>query len=429
MVSDEYGGDAMNWFYSLNFKQKLLIGCYGIVGLFSIFSIVILITGANLIWGLLTLAILLGCCYPIINKLEKTLNGPIKDISIAAMQVAKGDFSSNVSVNTKDALGELGSTFNRMLETLRDILKQTSDLSNHVSEAGRDMYQKNQNMKMVMEQVAASSNELAIGASEISEDIGDMSESVRQIEQRITSYAHSTREMEQHSAHTITLVDKGRNAVETQSKGMEQNIEATDRVAKTIDELAKQAANISKITRTISEIAEQTNLLSLNASIEAARAGEHGRGFAVVAQEVRKLAEESSASTKEAFTLVKGIEHGIQEVTANIKTNEEVVRTQTEMIRETERVFNEIVTSIQFITESIAAFARESDVMLEGAQTISTAIENISAITEQSAAGTQEVSASMNEQITSVQAMAESTSQMQQKVLQLQRTIQIFKVK
>lgn len=418
----------MNWFDSLNFKNKLLIGCYGIVGMFTLFTLVILITGANLFVGILILLVLIGLSYPLINLLERSLSQPIKDISDAALQIAKGDFSAHITVSSNDALGNLGDSFNRMMDTLRDILKQTTEITKHVSDAGRDMHLKNQDLKLVMEQVATSSNELAIGATEISEDIVDMSESVRQIEQKIVNYANSTKDMNTHSTMTIDLVEKGRNAVETQSNGMQRNIEATNQVSQTIQMLARQADGISKITRTISDLAEQTNLLSLNASIEAARAGEHGRGFAVVAQEVRKLAEESSSSTKEVFTLVKGIEQGVKEAIANIKTNEEVVRTQTDLISETEKVFKEIVTSIEFITEAIAAFARESDVMLDGAQTISGAISNISAITQQSAAGTEEVSASMNEQISTVQEMAESTALLQQKVVQLQRTIQVFKL-
>ncbi|MCE5171550.1 methyl-accepting chemotaxis protein [Paenibacillus profundus] len=418
----------MNWFNTLNFKHKLLIGCYGIVGLFALTTFVLLTSGASLIPGLITLVILIGISYPFINMLEKSLTEPIMEMSRSALQIAKGDFSQTVQVTTSDALGELGHSFNSMVIKLREILQQTTDISRHVSDSGRDMYHKNQNMKMVMEQVASSSNELAIGAAEISEDISAMSDSIKQIEHKVESYTHSTKEMNERSALTLQLVDKGRTAVDTQSAGMQRNIEATDHVATAITQLARQTEGISKITRTISEIAEQTNLLSLNASIEAARAGEHGRGFAVVAQEVRNLAEESTASTKEVFTLVKGIEQGIKQAITNIHVNEEVVHTQTELIRETERIFNDIVESIQFITEQIAAFAHESDSMLDGAKTISSSIENISAITQQSAAGTEQVSASMNEQISSVQAMVETTEELQLKVVQLQRTFQVFKL-
>lgn len=418
----------MNWFQSLSFKQKLLIGCYSIVGVFSVATLILLLTaGGAFIPGLIVLLVLVGLSYPVINKLERALTEPIESISRVAFSISKGDFSNKVNVSSNDALGQLGHSFNSMIDKLKEILHETSNISKHVADTSRDIFYKNNNMKLVMEQVASSANELATGATEISEDVSSVSESIKEIENRVATYAHSTKEMNSRSEHTLTLVEKGRTAVESQSHGMQKNIEATANVATTIEELAKQADGITKITKTISELAEQTNLLSLNASIEAARAGEHGKGFAVVAQEVRKLAEESSSSTKEVFSLVRGIEQGIKKAITNIKTNEEIVQIQTELIRETERVFAEIVNSVKFITEEIYGFAKESDIMLDGAQKISGAIENISAITQESAAGTEQVSASMNEQITSVQAMVEQAEKMQQMVIQLQRTIQIFK--
>lgn len=418
----------MEWFNSLALKKKLLIGCYTIVALFSLAMLIVLLSsGTSLTVGIVVVVVLIAVSYPIISLLERALTDPITNISRIAINISKGDFSQKVNVTSSDALGELGNSFNRMIDKLREILGDTSNITKHVADTGRDIFYKNQNLKSIMEQVTISAQELAQGANQISEDVSDMSQSIRDIEEKVGDYANSTKEMNSRSELTLQLVEKGRKAVESQSAGMQSNIEATAHVSETISQLAKQADGITKITKTISEIAEQTNLLSLNASIEAARAGEHGKGFAVVAQEVRKLAEESSASAKEVFNLVRTIERGIKQAIENIEKNEAVVNNQTIMIKETEKVFSELVHSVQFITEQIYAFSKESDVMLDHAQKISGAIENISSITQQSAAGTEEVSASMNEQIASVQAMVDQSEQMQQVVTQLQRTIQIFK--
>ncbi|NMO96531.1 methyl-accepting chemotaxis protein [Paenibacillus lemnae] len=415
----------MNWLNKLPISGKIRAACYTIAALFGIPMLLSFIWLNRPIVGLILVGALFLVTLPLSRLVERTLTDSFSDISSVSAKIAKGDFT--YKVEEVGGMADLSRTFNSMVDRLRKILQETSDITKKVTKSSRDISDKNQELIQVMTQVSHSSNELAIGANEISEDVAEMTGSIREIEDKVSNYTSSTREMNQRSLLTLDLVDQGRVSAAKQSEGMQRNISATEKVAESIEALSRNAQGITKITETISDLAEQTNLLSLNASIEAARAGEHGAGFAVVAQQVRKLAEESTLSTREVFNLVRSIEHDVKLAGQNIKINEEVVRHQTEMIQEAELIFTRMVDSVQYITDQIAAFSKESESMLESAQNISAAIQNISAITQQSAAGTQQVSASMNEGIVSMQKMAEEAQAMTDAVFQLQKTINIFK--
>ena len=75
-----------------------------------------------------------------------------------------------------------------------------------------------------------------------------------------------------------------------------------------VQELERAAREIGSVVTMIAGIASQTNLLALNATIEAARAGEAGRGFSVVASEVKSLAGQTAAATREITAQVGAIQ-------------------------------------------------------------------------------------------------------------------------
>ena len=105
--------------------------------------------------------------------------------------------------------------------------------------------------------------------------------------------------------------------------GIRSRIQET---SKRIKRLGESSQEIGDIVSLINDIADQTNILSLNAAIQASMAGDAGRGFAVVADEVQRLAERSSAATKQIAALVKTIQTDTNEAVISMEqTTAEVV--------------------------------------------------------------------------------------------------------
>ena len=157
------------------------------------------------------------------------------------------------------------------------------------------------NTARIAEHVRQAATTLVAAAEETSRQGHVVRESAAQASSNVASTASAVEEMNASVTEISTSMK--------QTAGLVQQAATTANETDTIVAgLGKSAAQISDVIKLINEIADQTNLLALNAAIEAARAGDAGRGFAVVASEVKKLAEKTSAATRDIQEQVTNIQ-------------------------------------------------------------------------------------------------------------------------
>ncbi|MGE5466936.1 MAG: methyl-accepting chemotaxis protein [Ignavibacteria bacterium] len=185
----------------------------------------------------------------------------------------------------------------------------------------------------------------------------EFGESTKAVQASLATLAGAMKEETKQAVKAAEETLQSQHAVQKLSTHIGHLTERTQRSAGAIDELHERTGKINGIVQLIKEVADQTNLLALNAAIEAARAGEAGRGFAVVADEVRKLAERTTASTAE----ISGLVARVQEEATSLKQLAEVNPAEMAEMREdgdtASRSVDALMNMSQHMTQTIASTA------------------------------------------------------------------------
>jgi len=185
-------------------------------------------------------------------------------------------------------------------------------------------------------------------SDELAQSVAQLSTAVEQQNEATASMAASMEEMAVSIAHvsdssssakaiaqgSLTSADEGKRVVDKTVHEMVEMAETVKGTSKSMETLSLRTDEIGGIVSVIKEIADQTNLLALNAAIEAARAGEQGRGFAVVADEVRKLAERTTSSTKQVADVIAAIQNETRHAVDNMHRVVEQVTTNAKSARQ-----------------------------------------------------------------------------------------------
>lgn len=283
------------------------------------------------------------------------------------------DFTVRISpIKKMDEIGSSADAFNKLLERLQGNLKSIAASTKSVASAANEM--------------STTSNQVATAAQQQSEASSNMAATVEEMTVSINHVGDRATEANRISSESGQLAISGAKIIGQTVSDIQEIATTVNEAAELIHGLEQHSLKISNVVAVIKEVADQTNLLALNAAIEAARAGEQGRGFAVVADEVRKLAERTSASTQEIATTVETMRTGAGNAVISMR---EVVSKVTEGVERAEAA-NTAISQIGdgsrnavSMVEEITAAIRE-----QGAATnnIAMQVERIAQMSEESSA-------------------------------------------
>jgi methyl-accepting chemotaxis protein len=341
-------------------------------------------------------------------------------------QVSQGKMVS-ANINRRDEIGILASSFNKMVEKQKELLFHISTTSTKLNDASLSLSSVSEEVLASAEQVSMSIEQVASGITDSAKDVELTSEALFEVEENINGTLNIIQEMQKQSQAIVGLNNEGVNIVQDLKSTNEQSTIATKVIADDINKLSEKSAQIGNIVETIDTIAEQTNLLALNAAIEAARAGEAGRGFAVVAEEIRKLAEQSTASTGEINKIILEIQTEVDRVVQKAQEVGLAVSNESQAVQEAEDIFARIHNAVEEITGEIAAVALAMDKVVVSKDTVQGYMNNVSAVIEEVSASAEQIAATAEEQTASINEVTLAINGLKELAVQLDSLLQFFK--
>ncbi|MGK0499390.1 MAG: twitching motility protein PilJ [Oceanicoccus sp.] len=287
--------------------------------------------------------------------------------------LADGDLTTTATV-TEDFTGAIADSVNFTIDQLRVLVSQINVTAVKVSSAAQEsqstalhLAEASEHQAQEIAGASAAVNEMAVTIDQVSSNAGE-SASVAQ--------------------RSVAIANTGAEVVQNTINGMDNIREQIQETSKRIKRLGESSQEIGDIVSLINDIADQTNILALNAAIQASMAGDAGRGFAVVADEVQRLAERSSAATKQIEALVKTIQSDTNEAVISMEqTTAEVVR-GARLAQDAGTALEEIEKVSQELAELIQNISNAARQQASSAGHISNTMNVIQEITTQTSSGT-----------------------------------------
>ncbi|MFA9466306.1 MAG: methyl-accepting chemotaxis protein [Velocimicrobium sp.] len=361
---------------------------------------------------IIIIAITLLLCVVITYFMGRAIASPISKAVKHVKLIAGLDITKDVldiDLKRKDEIGELFMSLQSITDNLRMMIREVRDSSEQVAASSEELTATSEQSSTAMEKVTVTVAQIAEGSMQQALNTEEGSLKVKHLGDAIQSNLYFARELNATSDKVSHAVTAGLLEIENLLKRTEENDFANKQIYDVVLKTNDSSVKIGEASNVINSIAAETNLLSLNAAIEAARSGEAGKGFAVVAEEIRKLAEQSAASSEVISKMVDELCSNSSNAVNTMERVSSIVDEQTKSVICSKEKYVIIEKSSKSMIEIAEQLLESGEEMGKMKNEILDTMQNLTAIAKTNSTSTKETSSALEEQSASMEEIADAS--------------------
>jgi len=344
--------------------------------------------------GAAILAILIG--FVMIRLIAR----PLVKLMSFMREGASGNLGIRSNYKSKDEIGRLGQSFDRMMEEITNLVQHTNHSAHEVLKTAETLTNASRTTALASREIAVATEQISGGAAGLATESEKGSELTQQITDKMRNVIESNTSMSEAANEVRLSSEQGIQNMQNLNTKTEAADEMIRSMVSKVDHLNKSTQSIVKILDMLHSMTKQTNILSLNASIEAARAGSAGRGFKVVADQIYQLAAQSRESIDVVGQITESIQNGIHDTVQVLASAYPIFQEQIDAVKETSIILHKVQGDMGSFIRQLSS-ASESIADLNQSQSVlSAAMMNVSAVAEEALATSEEVASLSSEQLT-----------------------------
>lgn len=353
----------------------------------------------------LAVFVFLSLIYSIVvsRKMSASIGQSVQGLLNGMDGLGSGDLGTRVEVLSQDDFGRIAESFNHTCQVLDGYVSHVNHTMAQIA-SGRLIYdddlvfqgdfltmqrsimrmveQQNQLIRVVQDttgQVASASEQVSASAQSLAQGATEQAGSVQELSASFSVFSRQMSNAVGDAAVTTENAEQAGTLAKAADEKMQQMLSA-------MEEITASTRAMEQIAQSIDGIASQTNLLALNAAVEAARAGNAGKGFGVIADTVRHLALKSSEEAQATARL-------LQSTRDAVSTGKHLAADAAELLHDTSNASSQSVLSTAKVLDVLTGQFAALEQIHAGLDQISSVIQTNSAAAEESAAASEELQA------------------------------------